>query len=105
MQTPAHTLLPDTVELLADDALDPRTLASGCHVTLEWIAARVQAGVLEPVHGDSAATWRFASATLTRARRIAHLERTFDADPQLAALATDLMEEVARLRRLLALAE
>ena len=29
------------------------------------------------------------------------LERAFDADPQLAALAADLMEEVARLRRLL----
>jgi len=27
------------------------------------------------------------------------LEHTFDADPQLAALAADLMEEVAALRR------
>ena len=61
----------------------------------------MQAGVLEPVSGDSTATWRFASAALTRARRIAHLERAFDADPQLAALAADLMEEVARLCRLL----
>jgi chaperone modulatory protein CbpM len=37
-----------------------------------------------------------------RARRIAHLETTFDADPHLAALAADLMEEVAALRQRLA---
>ncbi len=44
-------------------------------------------------------TWRFSSATLVRARRVAQLEATFDADPYLAAMTTDLMEEVARLRR------
>ena len=101
MQTLFDDTLASAAQLRADDALDPQTLAGGCHMTLEWVSARVQAGVLEPVSGDSAATWRFASAALTRARRIAHLERAFDADPQLAALAADLMEEVARLRRLL----
>ena len=100
MQTLFDDTLASAAQLMADDALDPQTLA-GCHMTLEWVSARVQAGVLEPVSGDSAATWRFASAALTRARRIAHLERAFDADPQLAALTADLMEEVVRLRRLL----
>ena len=38
-----------------------------------------------------------------RARRIADLERTFDADLQLVALTADLMEEVGRLRALLRL--
>jgi chaperone modulatory protein CbpM len=57
-----------------------------------------------PAADDAAAwpTWRFTSAALVRVRRIANLESAFDADPQLAALAADLMEEVARLRRLLA---
>ena len=54
---------------------------------------------LQPQHGQAAADWRFASTTLVRARRIVQLEQTYDADPQLAALAADLMEEVARLRR------
>ena len=34
-----------------------------------------------------------------RARRLAQFETTFDADPQLAALTTDLIEEVAQLRQ------
>ncbi len=45
------------------------------------------------------AQWRFSSQTLVRARRIAHLEHSFDADPQLAALTADLIEEVQMLRR------
>lgn len=47
--------------------------------------------------------WRFDSTTLARARRIARLEASFDADPQLAALTADLIEEVAALRRRLRL--
>ncbi len=41
----------------------------------------------------------YPSATVVRARRLARLESTFDADPELAALTTDLIEEVAALRR------
>ena len=61
--------------------------------------------------GDSASTsqppardvqaWRFSGHGIVRTRRIADLERTFDADPQLAALTADLMEEVQQLRALL----
>ena len=46
---------------------------------------------------------RFDSVTLVRARRVAQLESCFDADPQLAALTADLIEEVARLRKQLEL--
>ena len=38
-------------------------------------------------------------AELARARRLAALERDFDANPELAALVADLIEEVARLKR------
>mgnify|MGYP003498138603 FL=1 len=91
---------PALVELLDDAALDLNQLARGCAVTTEWVHTHVEAGVLEPLAGGGAAEWRFSSTTLVRARRIAELEQTYDADPQLAALAADLMEEVARLRRL-----
>lgn len=97
---PAITI--EHVELLDDGALSPHDLARGCRMTLEWVHTHVEAGVLQPHSGQAAAEWRFASATLLRARRIAHLEQAFDADPQLAALAADLMEEVARLRQQLA---
>jgi len=94
----------DLVELIGDAALTVQDLARGGRVTPEWVLAHVQAGVLEPCDGDSPVpaaewqTWRFTSAALGRARRIVGLERVFDADPQLAALAADLMEEVAWLR-------
>ena len=91
---------PALVELLDDAALDLNALARGCAVTTEWVHTHVEAGVLEPLAGGGAAEWRFSSTTLARARRIAELEHTYDADPQLAALTADLMEEVARLRRL-----
>ena len=39
------------------------------------------------------------SPSIVRARRVAQLERMYDADPQLAAMTVDLMEEVLELRR------
>ena len=86
-------------ELLEDDALTLQDLARCVRMAPEWVVTHVEAGVLQPRAGQSTHEWRFASTTLVRARRIAHLEHAFDADPQLAALTADLMEEVALLRR------
>lgn len=90
-------------ELLDDATLTLEELARACCRAPEWVSERVEAGVLETNPSTSPAaglvTWRFSSATLVRARRVAQLEATFDADPYLAAMTTDLMEEVARLRR------
>jgi chaperone modulatory protein CbpM len=97
----SHTSPVELAELLDDAALTLGELARCCRVTPEWVHTHVEAGVIAPQQGGGAAEWRFAAATLTRVRRIAHLEAAFDADPQLAALTTDLMEEVARLRLLL----
>jgi chaperone modulatory protein CbpM len=90
----------DLIELIDDAALTVQDLARSGRVTPEWVLAHVQAGVLEPCESPATGwqTWRFTSATLVRVRRIAGLEHAFAADPQLAALAADLMEEVARLR-------
>jgi len=99
MSTTSITLPAELVELLDDAALTLGELARCGAVTPEWVHAHVEAGVIAPSQGGAVAEWRFAGATLTRVRRIVHLEAAFDADPQLAALAADLMEEVARLRR------
>jgi chaperone modulatory protein CbpM len=99
MSTTPITIPAEWVELLDDAALTLTDLARSCRVSPEWVHTHVEAGVLLPMQGGVEAEWRFAGATLMRARRIAQLETTFDADPQLAALTTDLMEEVARLRR------
>ena len=88
-------------EVLDEGAFTAEDLARACGVAVTWVHERVEAGVLQvdPRDGE----WRFDSRTLVRARRIARLESSFDADPQLAALAADLIEEVATLRRRLRL--
>lgn len=88
-------------ELMGERAFTAEEIARACGVGVTWVHERVDAGVLQvdPASGD----WRFDSTTLIRARRIARLEASFDADPQLAALTADLIEEVAVLRRRLRL--
>jgi chaperone modulatory protein CbpM len=88
-------------EVLGEGAFSADDIARACGVAVTWVEERVEAGVLrvDPASGG----WRFDSATLVRARRIARLEASFDADPQLAALTADLIEEVAALRRRLRL--
>ena len=93
MQSEIH----DQVEVLAGAAFTADDIARACGVQVTWVQERVQAGVLRVDHATG--DWRFDGATLVRARRIARLETTFDADPQLAALAADLIEEVEMLRR------
>jgi chaperone modulatory protein CbpM len=88
-------------EVLGEAAFTAEDIARACGVGATWVHEHVEAGVLQvgPVSGE----WRFDSSTLVRARRIARLEASFDADPQLAALTADLIEEVAALRRRLRL--
>ena len=88
-------------EVLSDAAFSVEEASRACGVDVLWLEKRVDAGVLH-VHVGSEG-WRFDCFTLVRARRVAHLETCFDADPQLAALTADLIEEVARLRRQLEL--
>ena len=89
------------VELLDETALGLHEFARCASLAPEWVLTHVQAGVLQPASGATSAQWRFAAAAVVRARRIAELEHIYDADPQLAALAADLIEEVATLRRAL----
>ena len=97
----------DLTELLADQSLTLQELARACRMAPEWVHARVHDGVIDitqtqadpRVQVDDQGSWRFSCTMVLRARRIADLERQFEADPQLAALTEDLMEEVARLRR------
>ena len=86
----------NSLEILIDeDGLTVEELASACAVSCEWIERHVEGGLLE-VTGT--ATMRFTSVQLLRARRLADIERTFDANDELAALVVDLIDEVERLR-------
>lgn len=98
---PSTLLSAQVGEVLDVGAFSVEELAHSAGVAVAWVHARVEAGVLEARPGSEPAAqrWRFDSHALVRARRVAQLEAMFDADPQLAALAADLIEEVTRLRR------
>ena len=88
-------------EVMGEGAFTAEEIARACGVGVTWVHERVEAGVLQV---DAATgSWRFDSTTLVRARRIARLESSFDADPHLAAVTADLIEEVTELRRRLRL--
>ena len=91
-----------TAVLIDELGLDLDELARACNVEPDWVVRHVEAGVLGmPGEGGvvlHAASLRFRSADLARARRLLELERHFDANEELAALVTDLADEVRRLR-------
>ncbi|RCX08149.1 chaperone modulator CbpM [Extensimonas vulgaris] len=87
-----------SAELLDDGVwLSLEELARSCRMGPEWILEHLEAGLLSA--REAQGQWLFEGSALLRARRLAQLERTFDADPHLAALTVDLIEEVADLRR------
>jgi len=91
----AALFAPVSGEILVGAVFSAQELAHACGMSPDWVLARVDAGILQA--DTSGGAWRFDSVTLTRARRIAQLEATYGADPQLAAVTVDLIEEVKRL--------
>ena len=85
-------------ELLVDvSGLTPDELAAACAVSCEWVEHHVREGLLDADRASG--TFRFTSVQLLRARRLASIERMFDANEEVAALVVDLIEELQRLRR------
>lgn len=85
------------IALAVDDTgMSLDELAAGCAVTTEWVVERVEAGLL--TRAGSGENWIFSSHELLRARRLRAIERDFEANPELAGLVADLMEELERLR-------
>ncbi|CAM4092133.1 chaperone modulator CbpM [Vreelandella rituensis] len=84
-------------ELIDEATLTLEDLARACSVEIDWVIERIESGLLAD-GSPYVASWRFTSHDLTRARRLCQLERDFEAAPELAALATDLIEENQRLR-------
>ncbi|WP_151447072.1 chaperone modulator CbpM [Lacisediminimonas profundi] len=90
---------PELIAVLLDETrLTLDELASSCTVSRQWVIERIQAGALDADPGMPPEQWRFSSRDLLRVRRLQDVERTFDANPELAALVADLFDEVGRLR-------
>jgi chaperone modulatory protein CbpM len=88
--------------LVEETGLTLEQLCSVCAVDPQWVADHVMQGHL-PANGTEPSQWRFGSREIRRVRQIRQIERAFDADPELAALVADLVDELdglrARLRR------
>ena len=72
-------------------------LASAGGIQPAWVVERIRAGLIS-IDGSEPARWRFTDLHLTRVRRMVSMERDMDANPELAALVADLIEEVHQLR-------
>ena len=87
--------------------LDERTrlslaeLSRACRVHADWIVSLVDEGILQPEGGDMA-QWRFTSICLRRAQCVRRVQRDLGVNLAGAALALDLLEEVAELQGKLA---
>lgn len=72
-------------------------LCRACSVHAERIIELVDVGVLEP-QGREPAHWIFVGDSLHRARKALRLQRDLDIDLAGAALALELLDEIASLR-------
>jgi chaperone modulatory protein CbpM len=87
--------------VLDADGLTLDELCRVVDVSPQWVAERVEAGLLAAA-ADERTAWRFDALALRRVHRMVCIERDFDAVPELAALVADLEAEIERLRARLA---
>jgi len=73
-------------------------LCRACAVDAELIQQLVAHGVLEPRGGAQPQRWQFVGGSLRRARVAVRLLRDLELNLPGAALAVDLLDEIARLR-------
>lgn len=73
-------------------------LSRACRAQEEQIHVWVVEGVLQPIVGASPREWRFAGASLRRAKLAITLTRELEINPPGVALALDLMDEIEALK-------
>lgn len=96
-QASTDSMVELTAELFDDNMLAIDDVVRICCVNEQWLRERIELEVLQPIVRDN--RYYFTSATVVRIQQVIHIEKVYDADPQLAALVADLTEEVQTLRR------
>jgi chaperone modulatory protein CbpM len=86
----------DPLDERAEFSLDE--LCRMCGVHEELVIQIVEEGVVEPF-GAGRGQWRFSGVAVTRIQRVIRLQRDFEVNLPGAALALELLEEIARLKR------
>jgi chaperone modulatory protein CbpM len=95
MSTMSYDYAIDIVE--EDVHLTLIELCRACHAHEEQVHVWVVEGVLTPI-GESPQEWRFAGASLRRARLALTLTRELEINAPGVALALDLMDEIDALK-------
>lgn len=90
-----------SAELVVEEAycLSLSELCEACRVNKERISDMIAEGVVEPV-GSGPEDWRFDAIALRRLQTALRLQKDLGVNPAGAALALDLLEELAALRNL-----
>ena len=83
-----------------NDVITLADLCRSCTVKTETVTLLVSEGILDPV-GEDKAHWRFSIGSLRRVRTVIHLQRDLGVNLAGAALALELLDQVAELRRAL----
>lgn len=97
----------ELLDLISGEILDEDTeisvdeLCRGCRLSVERVVELVEHGVIEPL-GEEPAAWRFRAISFRHVRSVQRLERDLGVNTAGAALALDLLTELAELRARLA---
>jgi len=82
------------------DVITLADLCRSCTVKTETVTLLVSEGILEPVGGDKE-HWQFRIGSLRRVKTAIHLQRDLGVNLAGAALALELLDQVAELKRML----
>jgi len=80
------------------DVITLADLCRSCTVKTETVTMLVSEGILDPVGGD-VEHWRFNISSIRRVRTVTHLQRDLGVNMAGAALALELLDQIAELKR------
>lgn len=81
-----------------NDVITIADLCRCCMVETETVTMLVSEGILDPLNGD-AGQWRFHVGSIRRVRTAVHLQRDLGVNLAGAALALELLDQIAELKR------
>ena len=81
-----------------NDVITLADLCRSCTVKTETVTLLVSEGILDPVGGD-VEHWQFSIGSIRRVRTAVHLQRDLGVNIAGAALALELLDQIAELKR------
>jgi chaperone modulatory protein CbpM len=81
-----------------NDVITLVDLCRSCTVKTETVTMLVSEGILDPVGGD-VEQWQFSIGSIRRVRTVVHLQRDLGVNLAGAALALELLDQIAELKR------